>query len=834
MSATIKIVSAVLKSVLGDKVGSGLVKDLIGISIEGISEKGINEITDFINDGKSKIDSILSEENLKSIGISEDKTDYVVTEIKDLVSNIDITDEVFRKCQYNSMTLKDFMWSEYVARKNRCNYIECESEIKSGLFAIAEVLTKVMRESEDFSDNMLIQISNAVDDTNVRLQNISEQFLKMNMKNDIREKAIYEKQIFKNNKKEDYIINWKSRLFLHKGNYERSLTLEDTFIIPSFMLYEKKESIGFNDNETLDSFINKFVNFDQTSTMLIVGAPGIGKSSIISWIANKYKKNDEVIILRFRDWKKGDLENGLLYAICKSLGCEIENLENKILVLDGLDEMKALDIRGGVMGEFYKEIKDLNNYKCIITSRPGYISSFYFENVLSIQNFDIDKIKVFYEKITGKKLRRIKHFESNREVLGIPVILYMAIMSNVDMDKNLSIPELYNRIFAEKGGIFDKFFNGEVEYSKGAQLLRDPENIQKYLKFLREIAFTMYEKGDLVLLNSEYHVPQLMFGGKYISILEFPIKHLFEGMDNNIEFIHKSIYEYFLAEYFYQVIYSTINNVTSSQELAYILGSWMCMGKKISPEIYDFLKYKISYKLDSKFYIFQQAFQLMLQDGMSYYTKEIHKNIIENEKRIFINMLKFLHLWENCYIEYNKSFYMYLIICKGCDLKLSGIILKETNLSGIELKNVDLSRGDLSRADMKGVDLIGVDLSYANLSNTDFRRADLSEANLSGAKLIKANLSYVDMFGTNLRRADLSYANLCDASLYGASLNETILSYSIWFEDNIKEIFSRLKGAVFSCIIVVNKNGDKRKIHRSELFPDEIYTYKGIPPYIRY
>lgn len=263
MSIAASIASAVLKSVVGDKLGNGLAKDLIGISIDEASKKGLNEITDFINKGKSKIDNILSEENMKSMGISEDHIDYVVTEIKNLVSNIYITDEVFRQCQYNSIILKDFMWGEYVARKNRCNYIEYESEIKSGLFAIAEVLTKVMRESEDFSDNMLIQISNAVDDANAGMQKISdflkenfgklddnsqmvlnlllvilEQIQKLNMQSNETKNTTDEEKKFKNNKKEDYIKNWNSRLFLHMDNDENPITLKEAFIMPDYKMYK--------------------------------------------------------------------------------------------------------------------------------------------------------------------------------------------------------------------------------------------------------------------------------------------------------------------------------------------------------------------------------------------------------------------------------------------------------------------------------------------------------------------------------------------------------------------------------------------------------------------
>ena len=99
---------------------------------------------------------------MKSIGISEDNIDYVITEIKELLSKIDITDEVLRQCKYDSMNLSVFLWDKYRECKN--DYIECESEIKRCLFAVAEALIKLVRESDDFEKDILIHISNAVDE----------------------------------------------------------------------------------------------------------------------------------------------------------------------------------------------------------------------------------------------------------------------------------------------------------------------------------------------------------------------------------------------------------------------------------------------------------------------------------------------------------------------------------------------------------------------------------------------------------------------------------------------------------------------------------------------
>ena len=494
------------------------------------------------------------------------------------------------------------------------------------------------------------------------------------------------------------------------------------------------------------------------------------------------------------------------------------------MVLDGFDEIKLLAKRENLLNEFLNDIKDLINTKIIITSRPTYIESHYFANSIVLLPFDIERISKFYKKIIGMDLDKNKIDNRNLNVLGIPVILYMAIMSNIDITKNVSKAELYAHIFAEKGGIFDKF----GEYDNGSQIMRNVENIKKYLKFMKNLAFQMFERNVLYMKKSECIIPELVFQGEYVSILEFPIRYLFENTKVNIEFIHKSIYEYFVSEYFYQLINEKIDNIESCQELAGILGKWMILidKKYISVEILDFLKYKIAGNLKDEFNIIHQTFQLMLEEGMSYYIEKRYKNIINIEMIIFINMLRFIQLWRNCYLEYNKSFRLYLSFCKGCNFNLNGMTLKRINLTGedltgIDLSGVDLESSDLSRSDLKGCNLIEVNFSHINLSQSDLRRADLSGSDLSNGILKEANLANADLIGTVLIKADLSYANLCNASLYGAEIKEAILDYSIWLESDIREIYNKLRDAIFSNIIIEQKDGSKINISRRELFSNE-------------
>lgn len=182
MGVAVNIISAVLKSVVGDKIGNELANELIGISIDEASEKGIDKISDFINGEKSKIEHILSKENMKSMGIPEESIDYVIEEIKDLFTRINITDEMFRQCGYDSVNLRDFLWDEYCGYKDG-SYVECGSHIQKGLVVVSDALLELVRESEEFEKDLLIQIRNSIDDIMESEQknfgNITEQFDKL-------------------------------------------------------------------------------------------------------------------------------------------------------------------------------------------------------------------------------------------------------------------------------------------------------------------------------------------------------------------------------------------------------------------------------------------------------------------------------------------------------------------------------------------------------------------------------------------------------------------------------------------------------------------------------
>lgn len=630
--------------------------------------------------------------------------------------------------------------------------------------------------------------------------------------------SIQDKNIkFKNNKKQDYLENWNSRMFLHKYNNERPITLADAFIVPDYKKTKENKRIGFLWSDNLDNIIDKFINYDRTTTMLIAGDPGTGKSSIVSWIANTYKKDNRLYILRFRDWDLNEVKNGLLKAIYFTFNCQKMDLENKILILDGFDELKLMSARENLLDEFFNDILDFQNFKCIITSRPNYINITDFQNVFSILPFNLKRINTFYKKIKNIELDKSKIDCDNLQVLGIPVILYMAIMSNIDITKKATKSELYNRIFAEKGGIFDRFSNDGIGYDSGSSALRNKGNIKKYLEFLRKISFSMFEKGTLSLEKKECDIPKLKFQGNNISILEFPIKHFFESIEMDIQFIHKSIYEFFVSEYIFFTLCEELskNNFTKS-DFANVLGN-LFNKNYISLEICKFLEYKIKKsKLEKQFFIINDTFKIMLKDGMTYHVSELNKNILECEIKIFNNMLSIMHLWDNIILKFDNSISKYLyfynfvplnltfvdlknlklpyavlrkVNLTGADLTdttLTGADLIEANLTNTKLKGADLTSAILKRANIRFVDfseakLIGVDFSESDLRWKKFKGADLRRANFIGAymegtNLLKANLQRANLKAADLTEADLTEADLSGANLTGVNLTEANLT----------------------------------------------------------
>ncbi|MCH5343029.1 MAG: pentapeptide repeat-containing protein [Acetatifactor sp.] len=878
MSIVNNIISAILKSVVENKMGNGLATELIGISIDGFSEKSVNIISDYIDKEKAKINYSLSKENMESMNISEENVDFVVAEIKYLLSKVEITEEVFRQCKYDRVKLSAYLWDEF--RKDKGGYIECESDIKSVLFAVADALIRLMREGKEFEKDILRQISNSVDETNADVQKIYN-YMQKNFNNlDAYNQAIVtilhsiidqtqgtntqnKKQEIKS-RTQEYADKWNGNMFLNDfdewdENAGVNVKLSDVYIedhLPHFIWGQNKTE----SNNLIELLSKHIYNKVDNKMLLILGQPGIGKSTLITWItANFTDKIDDIMVYQFAadlkgiDWQKANISIEILDVLNLSYG----DLNGKTLILDGLDEISVGD-RKEILDKLYWELikeRNVERFSLIITCRENYVRN--FDRVkcryITLRPWDEEQIKSFCTHfqeetngvISGHTITRVLE---NKQILGIPLILYMILALNITIDKEGSIVDIYDKIFSVKGGIYDRC----IENKNFADKHRIGDIKEQIHQISKKIAIWMFENNsneacipqeeyeiicDGVMKEGEHEnedIKQDFKIGNYFKL----VKHC-EGVETEVlYFVHRSIYEYFVAETIYSSIENAITKLSKEciDEFARNISIYLKKGQ-ITQTINNYFCHKVIKALNKNdsvlFYQWLESIVgNMLKNGMFYSCENMNcKNIISKETQCFINIVKILRellvLSDRSYILMDANRLQLGKYIKYCSISfeenkkdkedysnLSKMFLTKINLAGIKLKNAnfentmleksnflraDLANANFSRAiirnaifeystlinaDFSQADLSYVDLSFADLTNAVFVETDLIksvfvETNLANAKLNRANLEGANLRRANLERANLRGADLTNADLHGAILIEADLSNTI-------------------------------------------------------
>lgn len=773
MSFSVSIISTILKLVVSKKVENELANDLADIWIGDISEKSANKLNEFLETQKTSVEDILSKENLESMGISEERVEFVIAEIKDLLLKIEITNEIFKLCSYSKMKLTKFLWSEY--RKYKQD-IEYESDMKKGLYAIAKELINIKCKSETFEKEILVQISNSVNDTNRELQEISDCMVKRFNKLEKNNQAIYDKisensNTYKNVQQKikirtsEYLNKWNKNMFLNNFNKRDenagvNIKLSEVYLesyLPHYIWKSNSHA-----SKDIKKLLYEYVNKDaDDNVLLILGQPGIGKSTLITWITANINsignRIENLLIFRFAsdlkniDWNHASENFNILYDVLCALNLDYRDICGKVLILDGFDEVNISSDRADILNKLFQMAIVNGNFSLVVTCRENYISdlSLFHYSYIILQGWDEKQIESFCMLYKKKNKSNISQHTldiilKNKKILGIPLILYMVLALDIEIKEEGSLVDVYDRIFSLNGGIYDRCID---------EILFDEPHWTKEIKecihqVSREIAIRMFENNpdEAIVSKEEYLmicnkilkeqslknkvIEQDLLIGTYFK----SIKH-YEGIETeNIYFVHRSIFEYFVAEYIFA---SMRKNISSKEKLAEILGDLLKGNKlRISREIIEFLEYKIkNSELNQKFDIVFKTFELMLQDGMTYYTNKRYKNIVKCEMNVFANMLEIIHLWE----------------IKGC-LDIDGLI---SNYLHCYTSELNLSNLNLSDLDLMGVNLMSANLQEANLSKTYLVGVNLSKANLQ-----KADLRYAELFEVYLNKSDIEGAIL--------------------------------------------------------------------------
>ena len=101
------------------------------------------------------------------------------------------------------------------------------------------------------------------------------------------------------------------------------------------------------------------------------------------------------------------------------------------------------------------------------------------------------------------------------------------------------------------------------------------------------------------------------------------------------------------------------------------------------------------------------------------------------------------------------------------DLSLTGINLRDADLSGARLENLNLAESDLRGASLHSARLRNVNLDGADLSEADLRHSSLFGVSLRSSRLVRANFFRASLgYGSKFHEADCADAKFEDAVMY--------------------------------------------------------------------
>lgn len=636
---------------------------------------------------------------------------------------------------------------------------------------------------------------------------------------------------------QEYANKWNENMFLNDfdkrdENAGVNVKLSDVYLeghLPRYIWKDNK-----NTRNDLKDLLWEYVYEKNGNRMLLVlGQPGIGKSTLITWITSHFiDRIDDIIVYKFAsdlngiDWQSSRITDEIL----EKLGLSYADLNGKTLILDGYDEISISDKRKDILDSLYGDLiysKKIKKISLIITCRENYIKG--FERIkckyIILQPCDEIQIKsfcnIFQEKtkniISDNTIAKLLE---NKEILGVPLVLYMTLSLNISIDQESSITDVYDKIFALEGGVYDRCIDNK-KFADTHWISKIKEQIHQ---ISREIAMWMFENNP-----DEASIPQekykkicfdvkkkSKYGNEKID-QDFLIGNFFkmvkhcEGVETEeLYFVHRSIYEYFVVETICSSIEKAVLKLSqeSQDELAGNIAFYLKKGKiTYTIGVYLYSKIvkiynKMTENKKQRFYTWMEnAIIKMMEYGMFFFTNKSinkYKSIISQEINCFLNMLDILRLFSHirynkyilenaksqmieryvkyCILNCEKNNFSYLNL-KSIDLRFAN--LNKTDLSNANLEKANLCGANLEEADLTNANLEGVNLEFANLNHAVLGNSlSLIKVNLMGANLDGVNLEGYNFIGKNLQKVSICFANLSNANLSMVNLTEADLSES--------------------------------------------------------
>lgn len=639
---------------------------------------------------------------------------------------------------------------------------------------------------------------------------------------------------------QEYLEHFYAPLFLEER--ESKVTLASVYVSPC--IETKDQPI-----RAAEHIMQWYKKAETDSCMLLFGNAGVGKSSLVSKIiADAHAEDaaerafdlraDQVLAVALRDHcnqismdKKADEILTDLFA-----GYELHELKNRLLILDGLDEVCVLkrDFDG------YKFLIKMSNLKTgfhvLVTSRDA---KDYFKNPRDIKRlqtahlqWDVTEVEAWCRKYCTadeSKTDWCKQFildfnklpqdDHRREIFCVPIILYICGNRGIRLTDHDSVGSIYDDAF--RNILRRKHLDGQGDYT----ILTDADEQSNRIawQYTKELAYQMFLHNTLDLAesddqenphtkwlqNAKKRTKDILKEKKLVTVVDDNALDIKKELalcpftkangETGITFAHKSVCEYFTAVKLYEDYFVKFNQsyFSSSSKDKDAAAADLMKTAFAAFRYYPITKDVMQYLCGMRDAPFSES------DGEGFYAEKFMEAFVHAMETRMLETMEVQSPVCEYFISHGgfdpvnthivRAFRALLCFLTGIgfwnktdaesckdirDMLVcsdQAVNLSKWNLQEAYLKEANLQKADLRGADLRGADLHEANLQEAKLQEANLQRADLYMANLKWADLQRANLQGADLQEANLRHANLQEANLQKAYLQWANLQEADL-----------------------------------------------------------
>lgn len=554
----------------------------------------------------------------------------------------------------------------------------------------------------------------------------------------------------------------------------KEAALADVFVTPKAI----QSGSAYNVNAVID----KWLTLKSTPLLVVYGKPGVGKSSLASYLAavsagqKELQRKDGLrslagrcLFLRLREEKNRNRINDKepWNSVKECFGETKDSFyQDKILILDGLDEVCVLKQFDGAafINELHKHLKSLGHdrYKVLILTREGYFkkpetaaSYTIFWSDDEVKEWCNNYIAVHPEQKTWLKqflpyFNDLNQSDGRKELFCTPLILYLCCRKNKVPQDSSSICEIYEDIFevsASRQYNYDELLHNTDKRRKiiGKQLTKELA-YQLFLQNKLDIfaadnqAREYAESRTLELLKQNQAVKDFNnLDEEYQNYVkrEYCISYFVSGRESGVEFAHKTIAEYFTAVKLYEDYFAKIDakfSVEETWEMIYQAFRFHKIPSDIMSYLIELTKKQGEgwrERFFEQYYTGMESEQLWKQINAAVPKeyKDASTKLLPHQAAIafrnltwLLTRLGFLNEKADNYIKINQVFSSYVQRLISMDI----ICISWKNLSVADLTGAHLTGAHLTGAHLKHVDLTGADLTGAYLIDADLNRALLT------------------------------------------------------------------------------------------------------------